>query len=655
MKNQKNFPWWAVGSVEANPNTPIFLLGKTRVLCYIFIIMEIPQELDRGSYLTLLAALTSVDDLLPLPESHPVYSCLAKSLRSEDGNLIAYAVDVLCRLAKSPENRSPCMDALMEGGAQLERYIQVHSDLFNSSDVALNRNLVIGIMRMSNFRLRGSDLLAYLNNSVYTALVGICSALNIHSSKPDSKEDCEQFVSCCHLLYEIVSPPLYFAQVQKTDVPMATVQKAYHDHLWTIVRCTLRLPVLQTLSQTFERWLACLEDASGNAGTAACCSSFFLALTHVMAMLTSLMSCNSSNLKSSIVDSRLVMCVVLPLLSHVTGSRLTHPQHVTCVFSCLRLLAVLSRHNAKGLPLLLAQYPRIGETLVAAVADLPSPQKLEGLSIITQFVVNNELADAAADLAQKIQPLPESDKAFIAHKLKDPVDGACLLNVHSSCYDLPCEALCAQKFWLSEEKGAVPAELFQHESTTKQKSGDVVRALLQKRAERAYYYQRRKRQQTKKRKAARSSEDEWEDLSDDDEETAVAGTSAADALPCPAPLQTPALAPESHTPPQKVEESKCAPPSSIPSPPDLSRWRKAPPAGVPAAYLCALSQQLISIPVLSPFGDVFDKQTILAYLQAKNNRCPITGDELYPSDLVVDNQLWREIDRLKSTGYLRGE
>lgn len=288
------------------------------------------------------------------------------------------------------------------------------------------------------------------------------------------------------------------------------------------------------------------------------------------------------------------MCVVLPLLSHVTGSRLTHPQHVTCVFSCLRLLAVLSRHNAKGLPLLLAQYPRIGETLVAAVADLPSPQKLEGLSIITQFVVNNELADAAADLAQKIQPLPESDKAFIAHKLKDPVDGACLLNVHSSCYDLPCEALCAQKFWLSEEKGAVPAELFQHESTTKQKSGDVVRALLQKRAERAYYYQRRKRQQTKKRKAARSSEDEWEDLSDDDEETAVAGTSAADALPCPAPLQTPALAPESHTPPQKVEESKCAPPSSIPSPPDRSNGLalpKAPEDGAATNHSSSQRQQ----------------------------------------------------------------
>ena len=41
--------------------------------------------------------------------------------------------------------------------------------------------------------------------------------------------------------------------------------------------------------------------------------------------------------------------------------------------------------------------------------------------------------------------------------------------------------------------------------------------------------------------------------------------------------------------------------------------------------------------------------------KAYSFRCPITGDELYPSELVVDNQLWREIDRLKSTGYLRGE
>ena len=72
----------------------------------------------------------------------------------------------------------------------------------------------------------------------------------------------------------------------------------------------------------------------------------------------------------------------------------------------------------------------------------------------------------------------------------------------------------------------------------------------------------------------------------------------------------------------------------------------APPLGCPDQYLCALTRRLINVPVISPTGDVFDKESIIAFIKdpAHKNKHPFTGEGLYGRDLVVDVQLRRELD-----------
>jgi hypothetical protein len=109
------------------------------------------------------------------------------------------------------------------------------------------------------------------------------------------------------------------------------------------------------------------------------------------------------------------------------------------------------------------------------------------------------------------------------------------------------------------------------------------------------------------------------------------------------PSKNPAPAPEAPTP----APAAAVVVSGQTGPFDLSKYRTvAPPLGCPDQYLCALTRRLIGIPVISPTGDVFDKEAILSFIKdpAHKNKHPFTGEGLYGRDLVVDVQLRRELD-----------
>eukprot|EP00758_Cryptobia_borreli_P000508 Tbor_TRINITY_DN115_c0_g1::TRINITY_DN115_c0_g1_i1::g.11985::m.11985 len=79
---------------------------------------------------------------------------------------------------------------------------------------------------------------------------------------------------------------------------------------------------------------------------------------------------------------------------------------------------------------------------------------------------------------------------------------------------------------------------------------------------------------------------------------------------------------------------------------DLRTYRnESPPFGCPDRYLCALTRQFMINPVISPNGDVFEKESIIAFIKdpAHKHKCPITGEDLYGRDLVVDGELKREL------------
>ena len=61
----------------------------------------------------------------------------------------------------------------------------------------------------------------------------------------------------------------------------------------------------------------------------------------------------------------------------------------------------------------------------------------------------------------------------------------------------------------------------------------------------------------------------------------------------------------------------------------------------PANLLCAINRHLLREPVRSPYGDVFERETIETWLRTLGSVCPITGRALRQEDLVPDDDVAR--------------
>ena len=62
----------------------------------------------------------------------------------------------------------------------------------------------------------------------------------------------------------------------------------------------------------------------------------------------------------------------------------------------------------------------------------------------------------------------------------------------------------------------------------------------------------------------------------------------------------------------------------------------------PDEFICPLTKQLMSVPVVSRYGIHFEKKAILEWLAEGNNFCPVTGNPLRPSNLISDPTLqWK--------------
>eukprot|EP00605_Chrysophyceae_sp_TOSAG23-4_P001154 GSChrysophyteH1.ASY1.ANO1.1261.1 assembled CDS len=64
---------------------------------------------------------------------------------------------------------------------------------------------------------------------------------------------------------------------------------------------------------------------------------------------------------------------------------------------------------------------------------------------------------------------------------------------------------------------------------------------------------------------------------------------------------------------------------------------------IPPKYQCMLSQQIMQQPVKSPYGHVFEQQTIEVWFQQQGSICPLTGTPLTSSDLKPMPELAEEI------------
>eukprot|EP00331_Platyophrya_macrostoma_P014543 CAMPEP_0176416634 /NCGR_PEP_ID=MMETSP0127-20121128/6452_1 /TAXON_ID=938130 /ORGANISM="Platyophrya macrostoma, Strain WH" /LENGTH=609 /DNA_ID=CAMNT_0017796725 /DNA_START=42 /DNA_END=1871 /DNA_ORIENTATION=+ len=66
-------------------------------------------------------------------------------------------------------------------------------------------------------------------------------------------------------------------------------------------------------------------------------------------------------------------------------------------------------------------------------------------------------------------------------------------------------------------------------------------------------------------------------------------------------------------------------------------------SSVPPEFLCALSGNMMKNPMLSPYGQVFDRETIEMWLKQQGPVCPITGKPLSMDQLQVHKPLQQQI------------
>lgn len=77
----------------------------------------------------------------------------------------------------------------------------------------------------------------------------------------------------------------------------------------------------------------------------------------------------------------------------------------------------------------------------------------------------------------------------------------------------------------------------------------------------------------------------------------------------------------------------------------------------PSEFMCPLSHNLMCDPLMSRYGDHFERSAIMEWFQKGNNYCPVTGNPLRPSMLVSDQTLqWKIKYWAKKNGHeLSGE
>ena len=64
----------------------------------------------------------------------------------------------------------------------------------------------------------------------------------------------------------------------------------------------------------------------------------------------------------------------------------------------------------------------------------------------------------------------------------------------------------------------------------------------------------------------------------------------------------------------------------------------------PSEFVCPLTNKPMKQPMMSRYGNHFEKVAILEWLSKGNNFCPVTGNPLRPSNLVSDKTLQWKIE-----------
>lgn len=75
-----------------------------------------------------------------------------------------------------------------------------------------------------------------------------------------------------------------------------------------------------------------------------------------------------------------------------------------------------------------------------------------------------------------------------------------------------------------------------------------------------------------------------------------------------------------------------------------STMRQAPAPEVPARFLCALSHQLMTDPILTIYGHNYQRSVLLKWFESGNDTCPLTGKTLKFANVISNGALRSNIE-----------
>lgn len=262
-----------------------------------------------------------------------------------------------------------------------------------------------------------------------------------------------------------------------------------------------------------------------------------------------------------------------------------------------------------------------------AVQALDTRARVEVVGQLVRLIVNGHIARCSAALLDVWRrALTDEEKTSLALQLADPMRRRQPLDVYSPCYE---EVRPVFAFIHGKAAGPKRAERASSDQTPGLANSHGKDNTRHQQGQRPRRIRRRRKRYAQLRAAQQHVQSV--ERSADDLAAQLSGSSSDSG--------------------SDVDDDKAAEKDEEVCPsPDLSRWRPGPPPyGVPLRYICALSHRIIrSVPVISPLGYVFDQDCILNYLAETNSkRCPVSGQPLRPDDLLVDDDLQRELERVR--------
>lgn len=584
---------------------------------------------------------------LLLPIGHPVLRRLR--LTVADSRTTVPALRTLARLALPEPNGPVVLDLLEAASKSIERQVTTMSDeMVRLCDTYLLECLVLAAPVRS--MLTASDALMLLNNSVKRCTRSCASILRSTAAHgPTEASNCGRPLrvvpAISRILHELVSYKAFWSRRgrESGDKPMQDLSKSFEKYIGEVNEVVLDEEVLDLIGLVMNRW--CLDVAlePQDATALRFFPVFEQALASVLGFVMNILTFTSSftiairkHLSSQTV---LLHNVVLPLTLFLLDADERHnsSNSSATVCSLLRALSMVMFNVRVFRPWLL-RTPDIIERICRYASHVANEATVvEIVAATTRLVVNAELMEGVSPLLSFVSQLNEQQQRDVSRKLSNPRERSAPTQIFCETY-LSLRSLFVLKGAADRVSETIPSKTTiqrrKRNRRRRERNQSRYRSLQSKSSHAAVFQAQGQGDEDDTPVDDGSCSDmEYDDAVPTQESEVHSEINIVDAAPTKEP-EVPNVLPPAQSKPVSSKDQLLARYRNLPSPPP----------GTPDRYLCALTHQVMQVPVLSPYGDVFDKASILGFLKESGNQCPITDNELYVTDLVVDQGLKRELD-----------